>query len=654
MSLDLFAEDQSSAASIARANPVAGAAVTFGEAYDAAVTTAREYGNSLAEAGNRYDVVQSALDRFEDASGEVMANPEGALVGPTRAALYDRIRNRFAEFSAANPTAALTFPTEDEVAAGAVATARAALQAEQRLAGRPGTFASGAGSFLGGVWGTATDPLNIASMAFGAPASASILRTALTEAGIAAGSQAAIEGVTADFKQEVDPNYGAGDAAGAVAEAALGGLVLGGGIKALVTGAQRVFGPRPPTTAVRDAVNVAEREASILDTNPLPDAGVAGQASHRSALTKAATDIEAGRPVDVTAEMQAASFASDADFPPGTFEVSERQQPLDQAVQPVAKVSGRGDQVKSPVGPKREDLATFIARLGGVRDDQGHALRKGRNLQRMTQYGPMVRVNGGSDLDTIGEKLWQEGFFGPTEMTERPTEAQVLDLLEQLQGKRRVYKPEATAEVDMAIVDGRQTDIQAAARDEVLNAAREMRRSLADADVSEILSIMAERGVDAETAVDDFAERLAMMTADKYDIDIRDIYDETDPFEGTSIAGAAPARGDGRQDGGTAGRIAEGGGPSGRPDQEVGAVAGIAAARQAPDAIAASAEMPEATLQEALRVLRADMNMMLPVEEVDGALRMSRADDLLADADADIAEAEVLAGCALAPFNAVE
>ena len=59
-------------------------------------------------------------------------------------------------------------------------------------------------------------------------------------------------------------------------------------------------------------------------------------------------------------------------------------------------------------------------------------------------------------------------------------------------------------------------------------------------------------------------------------------------------------------------------------------------------------------MQEALRVLRADMNMMLPGEEVDGALRMSRADDLLADADADIAEAEVLAGCALAPFNAVE
>lgn len=104
-----------------------------------------------------------------------------------------------------------------------------------------------------------------------------------------------------------------------------------------------------------------------------------------------------------------------------------------------------------------EDVLEFIARNGGIRDDEGHALglrgisekerrelhpaaiknvkrrREGggkRDWQRMTRRnGPLLRHEGRS-VDAVGEVLWEAGYLRGAD-SERPTTREVLEFLDQ-------------------------------------------------------------------------------------------------------------------------------------------------------------------------------------------------------------------------------
>lgn len=110
---------------------------------------------------------------------------------------------------------------------------------------------------------------------------------------------------------------------------------------------------------------------------------------------------------------------------------------------------------KAASGP--EDVLEFIARNGGIRDDEGHALglkglskkqadamisdatrrraemaRQGgdRGWKTMTRYnGPLLRHEGRS-VDQVGELLWEAGYLTGQDGG-RPTTADVLDYLDQ-------------------------------------------------------------------------------------------------------------------------------------------------------------------------------------------------------------------------------
>lgn len=95
---------------------------------------------------------------------------------------------------------------------------------------------------------------------------------------------------------------------------------------------------------------------------------------------------------------------------------------------------------KSRQGP--EDALTFIARRGGlaydglsVRDretgvSKGHDLKNSGNLDAFVpQSGPLLRPTG-RGLDEMGQSLWDAGYFGPPEVTPRPTESELITWLD--------------------------------------------------------------------------------------------------------------------------------------------------------------------------------------------------------------------------------
>lgn len=107
---------------------------------------------------------------------------------------------------------------------------------------------------------------------------------------------------------------------------------------------------------------------------------------------------------------------------------------------------------KPPGGPSGpDDMIRFAARNGGLAYDGlsaqgraggtvGHDLRNSGHLDAFVPgVGPLLRP-GGRGLDEMAELLWDAGYFGPTDLTPRPTEAELIDLLDQsLRSGQRVW-----------------------------------------------------------------------------------------------------------------------------------------------------------------------------------------------------------------------
>lgn len=88
------------------------------------------------------------------------------------------------------------------------------------------------------------------------------------------------------------------------------------------------------------------------------------------------------------------------------------------------------------------DLLTQVARWGGLRNDEGHDLATTGGLaKRMTRGGRVLNRNGLS-VDALGEKLWDAGWFGPPSTVDRPTEADVLELLDEAARAGKRFHPE--------------------------------------------------------------------------------------------------------------------------------------------------------------------------------------------------------------------
>jgi hypothetical protein len=106
-----------------------------------------------------------------------------------------------------------------------------------------------------------------------------------------------------------------------------------------------------------------------------------------------------------------------------------------------------GGVYRRRAGSGPEDMLRFITRQGGLSYDglaegsrmlgtKGHDLRNTGNLATMVPGGgPLLRPNGRS-LDEMGELLWDSGYFGPPEVTPRPTDSELIGLLDDSIRKR--------------------------------------------------------------------------------------------------------------------------------------------------------------------------------------------------------------------------
>jgi hypothetical protein len=112
--------------------------------------------------------------------------------------------------------------------------ANASRQEFEAASTRTSSFDRIVGSLVGGLGATATDPINIASLPFGAARGASVLRTVLTEAGVNAGAELATQPFVANWQREVGQDYGFNEVVENVGFAAL----FGGSFAAVTKGAK--------------------------------------------------------------------------------------------------------------------------------------------------------------------------------------------------------------------------------------------------------------------------------------------------------------------------------------------------------------------------------------------------------------------------------
>ncbi|MBR0682740.1 hypothetical protein GXW74_19770 [Roseomonas eburnea] len=132
------------------------------------------------------------------------------------------------------------------------------------------------GGFLGQTAAALSDPVTAATLPFGAGARVTggaawnIARTALIEAGVAAGAQVPIEVTAAPYRVSLGLPA---DVGGSLLSAAAGGAVLGGGVRALAEGWRLLRGTgRVPDGGggqrIDDALHVLEDQQRIVDSNP--------------------------------------------------------------------------------------------------------------------------------------------------------------------------------------------------------------------------------------------------------------------------------------------------------------------------------------------------------------------------------------------------
>lgn len=291
---------------LAATRPFEGVDPGFVDRFKADFMAMHEAKNSSARETLVSDIQSEFIARAREAGGlqiQPWIVPNVGALAPMRLTLdADReaaARGMFDAWKKQNPSSPLSFPSADEIEKEAESRASGRLKASEGLSRR----STGAGSTIGGVLGSITgamaDPINAASVMFGAPAASGILRTAMIEGAINMGSEAVVQGLNYDWRKRIDPSYSVGDAVSEVAAAGAGGAVLGGGIKGLAAVWQRAKTGAWPSH-VRDTANVVSREAAI--PNSRFESTVAGDTAHRAAALKSLDDIVQGRPVELPPE----------------------------------------------------------------------------------------------------------------------------------------------------------------------------------------------------------------------------------------------------------------------------------------------------------------------------------------------------------------
>ncbi|TBY41587.1 hypothetical protein [Rhizobium leguminosarum] len=288
-------KDIDGALQAAAQHPFEGVDPGFIERMKADFGAMQDYSNSNAQHRNALEAQADFQTRFYRESGQHLPGWVDSVT-VTRKAEAEKIFNQWKE---QNPNSQLVFPTDEAFKQQTDEIGQQARARSEALSRRStGTF-SAIGGVVGTIAGAITDPVNLLTSAFGASASAGILRTALTEAVVNAASESIVQGATFERKSRLDPSFGVDDALSEIAAAGAGGAILGAGFKGLANIWHRARTGEWPSH-VRDTANVVNREAAVPPSRFEPS--VTGDNAHRAALNKAMDDIISGRPVELPPE----------------------------------------------------------------------------------------------------------------------------------------------------------------------------------------------------------------------------------------------------------------------------------------------------------------------------------------------------------------
>ncbi len=373
MPLDMFQQSQSDWASD-QANPSqASLPAKFSETFGAAWNENRFFGQSIAHLNARGSALNDYTDDITRRTGERFDDMPSDLTPPERLAA---INDKVAKLNVANPEFTIPPMTDDELDRRAIAKSQMARSDFQEMQAREKTGGGSFGSFLGGAAGTMTDPVNLVVAPLAAPEGLGLLATALAWAGIAGGTQTAIEMTGAPYREMVQPGYGeSGEPTRNILGAAAFGGATGGALKGLGMAWSRAKTGTWPRS-IRDAGNVAESEANVAQTNVLP--GIEGEVAHREALARTIDDIVAGRKVEVPDETLAPHDARlDA-------LMGERAGARGAAEAEAARPTEPAPQLPLEAGPQEVHQATIADGVQGMARQAGYDMAR-EEAERVAQ-----------------------------------------------------------------------------------------------------------------------------------------------------------------------------------------------------------------------------------------------------------------------------
>jgi hypothetical protein len=279
---------------------------TFSEGFEAAWNEGRLFRQSVSGETARQQALQDHIDDVRRRTGHDLAKDidySGSAEGYALTA--DMLREQV--------NAAARKVGQPELDAGAldqaaIAKSRVAQADYASMAGREKTGGGTAGFVLGSLAGAVTDPINVLALPVAPAEGLGILATGLRWAAIGGVSQAAIEVAGQDFREKVQPGYlESGEPLLNIAEAAGGAAVIGGGLRAAGNAWTRVKTGQWPRS-IRDAGNIVDSEANVLQTNRFP--GVEGEAAHHTALQDAIDRLVGGEPIEPDQKLGASVLAS--------------------------------------------------------------------------------------------------------------------------------------------------------------------------------------------------------------------------------------------------------------------------------------------------------------------------------------------------------
>lgn len=291
MPLLIDPNQQRTSLQFAEQNPVQGFDPGFVERFKADFAAMQGFSNSNADYRNMSQVATDFRVQFYKASGQNLPDWIDSGLYNTK----DEAEKQFNTWKAKNPQSDLVFPSNEQFQKNSDDLAAKVRNKSTMLSSRSSGFGSAVGGFLGTAAGALTDPINVLTLPLGGSASG-FLRTALVEGGINAASEAAIQGLSFDRKQRIDPSYTAMDSLKEVAAAGVGGAVFAVGIKGAAAAWERAATGSWPRT-VQDASNVVMREASVPAARL--DRSAQGAAVYRGAIEKASDDLFRGKPVEI-------------------------------------------------------------------------------------------------------------------------------------------------------------------------------------------------------------------------------------------------------------------------------------------------------------------------------------------------------------------